>query len=80
MLPILDQIQSQNRIFTQKLPDQGPDLAFGLSLVLFTFMLVPTLVVLLAVVVFFLFFYPQLRKFVCQELRVGKLNKYQVRV
>jgi hypothetical protein len=40
----------------------GQSLAFGLSLFLFTFMFIPTLVVLLAVVVFFLFYYPQLRK------------------
>ncbi|KAL4733428.1 hypothetical protein BDV11DRAFT_200155 [Aspergillus similis] len=40
----------------------GQNLAFGLSLFLFTFMFIPTLVVLLAVVVFFLFYYPQLRK------------------
>ncbi|KAL4863544.1 hypothetical protein BDV12DRAFT_202018 [Aspergillus spectabilis] len=40
----------------------GQDLAFGLSLFLFTFMFIPTLVVLLAVVVFFLFCYPRLQK------------------
>ncbi|KAL2832527.1 hypothetical protein BDW59DRAFT_139384 [Aspergillus cavernicola] len=40
----------------------GQNLAFGLSVFLFTFMFLPTLVVLLAVVIFFLFYYPQLRK------------------
>lgn len=40
----------------------GQNLAFGLSLFLFTFMFIPTLVVLLAVVVFFVFYYPQPRK------------------
>jgi hypothetical protein len=40
----------------------GQNLAFGLSLFLFTFMVLPTFVVLLAVVVFFLFLYPRLRK------------------
>jgi hypothetical protein len=40
----------------------GQNLAFGFSLFLFTFMVVPTFVVLLAVVVFFLFLYPRLRK------------------
>ncbi|KAL4943104.1 hypothetical protein BDV06DRAFT_190678 [Aspergillus oleicola] len=40
----------------------GQNLAFGVTLFLFTFAFVPTLVVLLAVVLFFLVFYPQLRK------------------
>ena len=40
----------------------GQSAAFGLSLLLFTFMFLPTLVVLLAVIVFFLFYYPRLRK------------------
>lgn len=35
---------------------------FGLSLVIFTFMFLPTLFVLLAVVAFFLLCYPRLRK------------------
>ncbi|KAL4874859.1 hypothetical protein BJY04DRAFT_224556 [Aspergillus karnatakaensis] len=41
----------------------GQNLAFGLSLFLFTFMFIPTLVVLLAVVAFFLFVYPRLQNF-----------------
>ncbi|GFG17068.1 hypothetical protein IFM61606_00503 [Aspergillus udagawae] len=40
----------------------GPNVAFGLSLFLFTFMFLPTLVMLLAVIVFFAFYYPRLRK------------------
>ncbi|PWY75464.1 hypothetical protein BO70DRAFT_364019 [Aspergillus heteromorphus CBS 117.55] len=36
--------------------------AFGLSVILFLFMFLPTLVVLLAVIVFFLFYYPRLTK------------------
>lgn len=36
--------------------------ALGLSVFLFTFAFLPTLVVLLAVIVFFVFFYPRLRK------------------
>jgi hypothetical protein len=38
------------------------NLAFGLSLVLFTFMLLPTFLILSAVVVFFVLAYPRLRK------------------
>lgn len=37
-------------------------MALGLSIFLFTFMFLPTFVVLMAVVVFFLFVYPRLRK------------------
>ncbi|GIJ88269.1 hypothetical protein Asppvi_007188 [Aspergillus pseudoviridinutans] len=40
----------------------GQNVAFGLSLLLFTFMFLPTLVMLLAVIVFFAFYYPRLRK------------------
>lgn len=40
----------------------GHSLALGLSVFLFTFIFLPTLMVLLAVVVFFLFYYPRLRK------------------
>ncbi|EAW13471.1 uncharacterized protein ACLA_055180 [Aspergillus clavatus NRRL 1] len=40
----------------------GQNMAFGLSLFLFTFMFLPTLVMLLAVVVFFAVYYPRLRK------------------
>ncbi|GIK07766.1 hypothetical protein Aspvir_003434 [Aspergillus viridinutans] len=40
----------------------GQNVAFGLSLFLFTFMFLPTLVMLLAVIVFFAFYYPRLRK------------------
>ncbi|KAL4804036.1 hypothetical protein BDV18DRAFT_143717 [Aspergillus unguis] len=54
MLPLIEQMA--RRIFP------GQNLAFGLSLFLFTFMFIPTLVVLLAVVVFFVFYYPGLRK------------------
>lgn len=39
-------------------------MAFGLSLFLFTFMFLPTLVILLAVVVFFLIFYPRFLKWI----------------
>jgi hypothetical protein len=38
------------------------DMAFGLSVFLFTFMFLPTLLILLAVVVFFVLAYPRLRK------------------
>ncbi|KAI9933540.1 hypothetical protein ASPWEDRAFT_43364 [Aspergillus wentii DTO 134E9] len=41
-------------------PSHG--VALGLSFVLFTFMFLPTLVVLLAVIVFFAVYYPRLRK------------------
>ncbi|KAJ5771703.1 hypothetical protein N7520_002232 [Penicillium odoratum] len=41
---------------------QGQNVTFGLSLVLFTFMLLPTFFVLVAVVVFFLLVYPGLQK------------------
>lgn len=41
-------------------PAQG--VAFGLSLFLFTFMLLPTFLILLAVVVFVAYYYPRLRK------------------
>lgn len=40
----------------------GQTVAFGLSVFLFTFILLPTLLVLLAVVIIFLFAYPRLRK------------------
>lgn len=40
--------------------------ALGLSVFLFTFAFLPTLVVLLAVIVFFVFFYPRLRKSDCE--------------
>lgn len=41
---------------------RGKHATLGLSLVLFTFMFLPTFLVLLAVVVFFLLAYPRLRK------------------
>lgn len=41
---------------------RGRTVAFGLSVFLFTFMLLPTLLVLMAVVILFLFSYPRLRK------------------
>lgn len=40
----------------------GQNLTLGLSVFLFTFMLLPTFLVLLAVVAFFLLAYPRLRK------------------
>lgn len=40
----------------------GQNVAFALSLFLFTFMVLPTLVMLLAVIVFFAFYYPRLGK------------------
>ncbi|PLB44846.1 hypothetical protein P170DRAFT_440060 [Aspergillus steynii IBT 23096] len=40
----------------------GQNAAFGLSLFLFTFMFLPTLVMLLAVVVLVIMYYPRLRK------------------
>ncbi|KAF7136927.1 hypothetical protein CNMCM5793_006589 [Aspergillus hiratsukae] len=40
----------------------GQNTAFALSLFLFTFMILPTLVMLLAVIVFFVFYYPRLGK------------------
>lgn len=36
-------------------------MGLGLSIILFTFMFLPTFIILLAVVVFFLFAYPKLR-------------------
>lgn len=41
---------------------RGNHATLGLSLVLFTFMFLPTFLVLLAVVVFFVLAYPRLRK------------------
>lgn len=44
---------------------RGQNMAFGLSVFLFTFMFLPTLLILLAVVVFFVLAYPRLRKSLC---------------
>jgi hypothetical protein len=41
---------------------RGQNMAFGLSVFLFTFMFLPTLLILSAVVVFFVLAYPRLRK------------------
>jgi hypothetical protein len=41
---------------------RGQNMAFGLSVFLFTFMFLPTFLILLAVVVFFVLAYPRLRK------------------
>lgn len=41
---------------------RGQNLTLGLSVFLFTFMFLPTFLVLLAVVAFFLLAYPRLRK------------------
>lgn len=41
---------------------RGQGVAFGLSMFLFTFMFLPTFLVLLAVVLFFVLCYPRLRK------------------
>lgn len=41
---------------------RGQNLAFGLSVFMFTFMFLPTLLILLAVVIFVIMAYPQLRK------------------
>ena len=41
---------------------RGQNVTFGLSIFLFIFMFLPTFIVLLAVVAFFLFAYPRLRK------------------
>ncbi|KAJ5931055.1 hypothetical protein N7466_006548 [Penicillium verhagenii] len=41
---------------------QGQNVTFGLSMILFTFMFLPTFLILTAVVVFFLLAYPRLRK------------------
>ncbi|KAL5362428.1 hypothetical protein BJX96DRAFT_153925 [Aspergillus floccosus] len=57
MQPMLSTLELMARRFFP-----GQHAAFGLSLFLFTFMFLPTLVVLLAVIVFFLFYYPRLRK------------------
>ncbi|KAF3402073.1 hypothetical protein F1880_009841 [Penicillium rolfsii] len=40
----------------------GQNMAFGLSVFLFTFMFLPTFLILLAVVIFFVLAYPRLRK------------------
>ena len=40
-------------------PNDHNQLAFGVSLFLFTFMFLPTLFVLVAVIIFFLFYYPR---------------------
>ena len=40
----------------------GQNVTFGLSLFLFTFMFLPTFLVLMAVVLFFVLCYPRLRK------------------
>lgn len=55
MLPSVLEIM-QRRLF----PSQS--VAFGFSLLLFTFVFLPTLVILLAVMVFFGIYYPRLRK------------------
>jgi hypothetical protein len=47
-------------VHTQLFPSQG--VAFWFSLFVFTFMFLPTLLIMLAVVVFFGFCYPRLRK------------------
>lgn len=41
---------------------RGQNMAFGLSVFLFTFMFLPTFLILLAVVIFFVLAYPRLRK------------------
>lgn len=41
---------------------RGQNITLGLSIFLFTFMFLPTFVILLAVVVFFALAYPRLRK------------------
>ncbi|KAJ5701140.1 hypothetical protein N7488_008688 [Penicillium malachiteum] len=41
---------------------RGQNVAFGLSVFLFIFMFLPTFLILLAVVAFFLLAYPRLRK------------------
>lgn len=40
----------------------GQNMAFGLSVCLFTFMFLPTFLILLAVVIFFVLAYPRLQK------------------
>lgn len=54
LAPVLEVVHSRLS------PSQG--VAFGFSLFVFMFMFLPTLVILLAVVVFFGFCYPRLRK------------------
>lgn len=52
-------LQSATTIMNRIIPRH---VALGLSVVLFTFMFLPTLIVLLAVVLFFVLVYPRLRK------------------
>ncbi|KAJ5652822.1 hypothetical protein N7507_010248 [Penicillium longicatenatum] len=53
---------------------QGQNITFGLSMILFTFMFLPTFLILLAVVVFFLLAYPRLRKSVDDEQGVQPIQ------
>lgn len=57
----------------------GQNATLGLSLFLFTFMFLPTFLVLLAVVAFFLLAYPQMRKAYAagreQGVQVGSATK-----
>lgn len=50
---------------------QGQNVTFGLSCILFTFMFLPTFLILVAVVVFFLLAYPHLRKSVAGDDEEG---------
>ncbi|CAL5866721.1 uncharacterized protein PFLUO_LOCUS931 [Penicillium psychrofluorescens] len=50
----------------------GQHAAIGLSLVLFVFMFLPTLLILVAVIVFFAFYYPRLSKPYMEDREHGK--------
>lgn len=55
---------------------RGQNMAFGLSVFLFTFMFLPTFLILLAVVVFFILAYPRLRKsYVTDGDQVGQSDE-----
>ncbi|KAJ5819559.1 hypothetical protein N7474_005150 [Penicillium riverlandense] len=53
----------------------GQHAAIGLSLVLFIFMFLPTLLVLVAVIVFFAFYYPQLHWSYAVDREYGEHSK-----
>lgn len=58
---------------------RGQNLTLGLSLFLFVFMFLPTLVILLAVVVFFGFIYPRLRKSYALDREQGETPRSDVK-
>lgn len=56
---------------------RGQNITFGLSVVLFTFMFLPTFLILLAVVVFFVLAYPRLRKSYASDQEGEEVQPHQ---